>query len=330
MKFFGTNLHRSLVISLLLISAAIAAAPAQDPRTQASPTREDRILLTAVDKDRHFVKSLRREDLRFLEDGKPQEITSLELLTDQSASIAILIDASFSQEQTLPAQKLAATSFVEAIIRPARDKAAVATFTGTLTIEQPLTDDETLLRQAIARAKVVPPPGYIGGGVVVGRLPPAKPNVVAGSTAVWDSVVAACEQLLSQSNEQTRHAIVLLSDGEDTNSKTKMADAIARAIRENAAIYSIGIGDTYTFGINKDALRKLSERTGGSAFFPKRVSDLPAIFTEIGEELRTQYLVVYGSSRGAGFSRKIEVEIVNPALRSSGIQLSYPRIAPGK
>jgi Ca-activated chloride channel family protein len=309
---------------LLLIAVAILAVPAQTPSAQ-----EHRILLTAVDKDQHFVTSLRREDVRIIEDGAPREITSFQLISDQSASVAILIDVSASQERTLPAQRLAARSFVDGIIKPARDRAAVATFTGTLQIQQDLTNDLQPLRQAIARAEFVPPPGYVRGGLVVGRPPPVSrtPATLASSTAVWDAVVAACDQLLSQSNVNTRRAIILLTDGDDTISKSKLSDAVARAIRDNVAIYSIGIGDAFPFRVAKDELRKLSERTGGRAFFPKKTSDLAAIFNQIGEELRNQYSIVYssiGSARGPG---KIQVEIVNPALRNRDIQLAYEKIA---
>jgi len=303
------------------------SAPVMTAQTQPAP--EIRILVTAVDKDQNFVNSLRREDLRVLEDGVSREIVNFELLTDQSASVAILIDASASQERTLPAQKLAATSFVDSVIRPARDKAAVATFTGTLTAQQTLTNDAALLREAIARAQFVPPPGYVRGGYVIGPPPPLKrtPAALASYTAVWDAVVTACDELLSPSPGQARRSMILLTDGEDTISKHKLSDAVDVAIGANVVIYSIGIGDTFPFGIDKDALRKISERTGGRAFLPKKSGDLQTIFTEIGQELRSQYLIACNSKNNARPSRKIQIEIVNPALGKRDLQLAYPRLA---
>jgi VWFA-related protein len=325
MTFSGDIPHR-LLISLMLLSAAALNAPPVAAQTQ--PANETRILITALDREQHFVDTLRAEDLRLIENGAPQKIISFQKNADQSATIAILIDASASQERTLAGQKLAATSFVDAIIRPAKDKAAVATFTGTLTIQQDLTNDLNLLQQAIARAQFVAPPGYVGGGLVIGRPPPLRrtPATLAGATAIWDAVVDACDQLFSQTAGQTRRAMILLTDGEDTISKNKMADAVDRAIRANVAVFSIGIGDTFPFGIDKDALRKLSERTGGRAFFPKKPGDLQNIFAEIGQELRTQYVIAYNST-STGASRKIQIEIVNPALRSRDIQLAYQRLA---
>ena len=109
-----------------------------------------------------------------------------------------------------------------------------------------------------------------------------------------------------------------------------MSAAVDRAVRDDVAIYGIGIGDSNFSGVNKDALRKLSERTGGRAFFPKRVDELTAIFAEIGQELRTQYLISFSSSTRAGASAKIKIEIVNPDLRKSGVQLFYQQIVPNK
>jgi VWFA-related protein len=296
--------------------------------TAGPQTTEARILLTPFNKDGHFVSTLQADDLRILQDGKPRTILSFRQMTDRNLSVAILIDASASQESTLPTQKLAATSFAETIIRSDRDQAAVATFTGTLAVEQKLTNDISLLRQAIARAKFVPPPGYVRGGLVIGRPPPVQrtPAGLAAYTAVWDSVIEACTVVLAPSAGDARRAIILLTDGQDTISKSKMTAAVDRAVRDGVAIYAIGIGDTAAYGIDQDALRKLSERTGGRAFFPKRSGDLGKVFAEIGEALRTQYLIVY--DRVDTTSGKIRIELINPALHSAGVQLYYQQVAP--
>lgn len=321
-----------LTSGLLLILVCMSAARTQEPSVPTSQAYEVRILLTVIDKDRHFVATLRAEDLRVLEDGTPQKIAGFDQITDRAVSLAILIDASASQERTLPAQKLAATSFVDSIIRPDRDEAAVATFTGMLTVEQKLTNNVALLREAIARAKFVPPPGYVRGGFIIGPPPPPSrsPAALASATAIWDSVIAACNDLLSRSTGQTRRAIILMTDGIDTISKSKVAAAVDRANQANVAVYSVGIGDSEGFGLEKDPLRKLSERTGGRAFFPKKIGDLATIFAEIGQELHTQYVISYIPIRTAGTAGKIRIEIVNPALRNSGLQLFYQQMVPRK
>src|SRR5437667_708879 len=191
--------------ALLLLTIIVVTARTQDTNPQPPQTNEARIVLTAVDKDLHSVTTLKAEDLQILEDGKLQKITGFQRVTDQPVTLAILIDASGSQERTLPGQKLAATSFVDLIIRAGKDRVAVASFTGTLKVEQEATNDVALLHQAIARVEFVPPPGYIGGGVVVGRLPPASiAGMLVSSTAIWDAIVTTCGDLLPPSNTHSR------------------------------------------------------------------------------------------------------------------------------
>jgi len=156
------------------------------------------------------------------------------------------------------------------------------------------------------------------------------PAALAGQTAVWDAVINICNDALSQSAGDARRAIIVLTDGQDTISTNKMAAAVDRALRDDVAIYGIGIGDDYVEGVDKGALRKLSERTGGRAFFPKKIGDLNNIFTEVGRELRSQYLLIYSLGRSPGSSGKIKVEIVNPELRKSDVQLFYQQIVPRK
>ena len=318
--------------ALLLFTGSMIAARTQGTNNEPRPTNQAKILLTAVDKDGRFISTLRVEDLRLLQDGAPQDIDNFQRIAGRILSLAILIDASASQERTLPGQKLAATYFVDSIMRSDGDEAAIGTFTGTLTVEQKLTHDVTLLRQAIERAKFVPPSGYAGGGVVIGPPPPVSRTsaALAGTTAIWDAVIAACDDVLSQSSGQRRRAIILLTDGEDTASESKMASAVERAIKDDVVIYAVGIGDRDFSGVNKDGLGKLPERTGGRAFFPKKVSDLTAVFGQIGQELRTQYLISYRPASRAGRPGKIKVEIVNPDLRKADVQLFYPQILPRK
>ena len=321
-----------VLFALLLHAIALCQTPGQTQNAQVAQPKEARILLTAIDHDGGFVSTLRAEDLRVLVDGVPQEIERFERVTDRTLSLAILIDTSASQERTLPGQKLAANSFLDSVVRPTLDRVAVATFTGTLSVEQKLTNDVTLLRKAIERAQFVPPPGYVRGGLVIGPPPPLKrtPATLAGQTALWDAVINTCNDLLSPSAGEARRAIVVLTDGQDTISQNKMAAAVFRAASDSVAVYAIGIGDTNVDGINKDALRKLSERTGGRAFFPKKIGDLKNIFAEIGQELRTQYSISLSPANRQDGPGKIRIEIGNPDVRKSDVQLFYQQVLPRK
>src|SRR5712692_7055930 len=285
------------------------------------------ILFTAADKQKRFVSSLKREDIRVLEDGVPQEIFTFQQNVDLPLSLAILIDTSGSEERTLPEEKAAARSFLETVVRPNKDEAAVVSFTGEVTLEQGLTGNIGRLRRAIDQVEFVPPSGYIGVGVVVGGTPPISgtQQALAGSTAIWDAIWATSNELLSDAAEHTRRAIILLTDGDDTISQVHMQDAINRALKADALIYAIGIGDRYQFGINEGALKKITESTGGRAYFPRNERELRDSFAQIQNDLREQYLVAYSSSNKSrdGLYRHVAIEIVNPETRKENLRLNY-------
>ena len=261
------------------------ASPSPTPRREEVPQDSDEVIrvetnltnifFTAADKNKRFINNLKVEDIRVLEDGQPQEIFTFQQNIELPLSIAILIDTSISEQRTLPEEKAAAQAFLESVMRPNKDEAAVVSFTGDTTLEQGFTGNIDRLRRAIDRVEFVPPSGYIGGGVVVNGTPPISGTnqSLAGSTAVWDAVWATSEELIGTSAEHTRRAIILLTDGDDTSSRMKIHEAIERAQKADALIYAIGIGDRYTFNVNEGALRKIAEQTGGRAYFPQHERD---------------------------------------------------------
>lgn len=276
------------------------------------------IFFTAADKHKRFVGTLKQEDVRVLEDNQPQEIFTFQRNIDLPLSAAILIDTSASEERTLPDEKAAARTFLEAVLRPGKDEAAIISFTGEVTLEQGFTGNLERLRRAVDRVQFVPPSGYIGGGIVVGTPPISDTNqALAGSTAIWDAVWATSNELLSESAEHTRRAIILLTDGEDTISQVKMHEAIERAQKADALVYVIGIGDSYGFGVNEGALNKIASQTGGRAYFPHSERELRDAFSQIQRDLSEQYVVAYAPSNKArdGSFRRIQIELVNPEVR---------------
>ena len=286
------------------------------------------VLFTAYDKkSKRLITTLRQEDVRILEDGVPQEIFTFQTQTDLPLSLAILIDTSGSQERTLPDEKAAARAFVDAVIRPQKDEAAVISFTGEATLEQGLTGSVSRVRSAIDKVEFVPPSGYLGGGIVVGGTPPISGSntSIAGSTALWDALWVTSDEVLSEASEGTRRAIILVTDGIDTSSRVKMQEAVDRAIKSDAVIYSIGIGDSYMEGVDEGSLRKVSERTGGRAYFPRSEAELRDAFAQIQRDLREQYLIAYSSTnkRRDGSFRKIQIDIVSPIENRKDLRLTY-------
>jgi VWFA-related protein len=285
------------------------------------------LLFVAQDKDRRLLTTLKKEDIRILEDGQPQEIFTFQRQVDLPLSLAILIDVSASQERTLPEEKLAAKSFVQDVVRPEKDEVAIVSFTGEATLEQSLTSNVNRLGRAIDRVQFVPPSGYIGGGVVVPGTPPISGGnqAIAGSTAIWDSIWVTAEEVLGESPDKTRRAIILLSDGVNTFGSKKLDDAVQAALKSEVVIYAIGIGDNYYGGVDEGALRKVSERTGGRAFFPRDEDELRRAFVQIQIEMRSQYLIAYEPSnpKRDGTYRKVEVQVTNPELSKQKVKVTH-------
>jgi Ca-activated chloride channel family protein len=316
-----------LLLGLALVCGvgAHAASGARANVPQAAREVPVSILLTAVDKDEKFVKTLAPEDLRLKEDGAERALTGLKRQSDLPLFLTVAVDTSVSQERVLEGAKFAADLFVKGIMRPGVDKAAVVSFSKEATLEQAMTGDAASVRRGIAHIKLNLPPGYAGGGVVVAG-PRGLPVNPAGWTALWDAVWVVSDEVMSRSLGTGRRALVVITDGEDTGSRLKMEEAVRVALQTEVAVYAVGIGDKRYNGVNKGALRKLAERTGGRAFFPKRVGDLPYIFSQIQEELLSQYVLTFSTpnARLDGSHHKIEVELVNPALRKQGVEISYP------
>src|SRR5215213_5740803 len=340
----------SIVAATLALACAYAAARAQSGR-QIQPTRQQtptptpaisptptpapdeeveriesdvtNVLLTATDEKRRFVTTLTADDVRLLEDGVPQQITYFQRETETPLSLVLLVDTSASQEMVMADEREAATSFVRSVLRPGKDTASVLSFTGITRIDRPPTGDAPLLLSAIDKLKVE----YTRANPVCQDNDAPPEETLRCRTAVFDSVAVSVREVLSKTPETTRRAIILLSDGDDTISKLRLYQAIEYAVRANTLVYSIGIRDEkFPDGeMRKDFLRSISELTGGRAFFPRNARDLAASFSQIEQELRSQYLISYTSTNRNrdGSYRAVQLEIANPQLRKQKLRLFY-------
>jgi len=287
------------------------------------------LLLTATDKQRRFITTLKAEDLRVLEDGAAQQIFTFQRETDRPLALALLIDVSGSEERSLPKEKAAARLFIERVLKSKKDQAAIIPFADTPFLEQPLTPDVLSIYKALERVEVALP-AYLGSGRPLRGFPtgpgmPAPPD--PGATAIWEALHLTSQLVLDPIRDQRRRAIILLTDGWDTalESRVSRPRAIDSVLSVEAVIYVIGIGDEKHDGVNKGTLKEIAERTGGRAFFPKKEEDLNAAFSEIEQELRTQYLLAYSSTNKNrdGSYRQVIVEITNPALAKEKVQLRH-------
>ncbi len=302
-----------------------------DDETIRIDTEVVNVLFTAQDRNRRLLTDLKQEDVQVLEDGQPQETIEFSRQVDLPLSLAILIDTSLSQERTLPEEKAAAKSFVESVVRPSKDEVSVISFTGEATLEQGMTGNVARIQRAIDRVEFVPPSGYLGGGVVSGGQVPGTPPIsgknqqVQASTAIWDAIWVTAEEVLGPAPEKTRRAIILLTDGYNTYGKKKLDEAVDAALKSEAVIYSIGIGDNFLSGVDEGVLKKISERTGGRAYFPRDEAELRRAFQQIQIEMRSQYLIAYEptNQKRDGSYRRIEIRLLNPELAKQKTTITH-------
>ena len=289
---------------------AAAPAPVPPPAPEASPApaptstaNEDEdgedveridtdlanVLLTATDKQRRFVTTIGQGDIRILEDGVPQQLLAFQRETDRPLSLAVLIDLSASQEGVLKDEQEAARIFIASVLRPRKDSVSVVSFTGVTRIEQPLTDDRDALNAAVERVKVL----YNLKSPECNDEDVAEELRIRCLTAVWDSIIITNREILSHTPERTRRAIILLSDGDDTHSVPRVPyRAVEDAIKNTrSSMPSASATTALTWANSRRTTSATSRKRPAVAPYFRRTRRLDAAFAQIGQELRSQYLL---------------------------------------
>src|SRR5580698_4826314 len=256
--------------AVFALTVTLAAQDKDPSRITLDVTRVG-MQFTVSDKKGRFVNDLLKDDFEITEGKKQQTIVEFTSESNLPLRLAILIDTSNSIRDCFKFQQEAATDFVNAVIRPRQDKAIVVSFDMSAELVQDLTDDTQKLADAIRGLR----PG--------------------GGTAMYDAVFFACRDKLVQDQplEKYRRAMVILSDGEDNQSRWTREQALEMAHKSDVVIYSISTNRT---GIETDGdkiLKYFAQETGGLAFFPFKAQDMAQDFSNIASELRHQYSVLF-------------------------------------
>jgi VWFA-related protein len=281
--------------------------------------------LNLQDSEAQFINGLKATDLTITEDKAPLNIIGLEPVTNVPLSAVILIDNSATQYFTFSQAKLGAEKFVEWNLKNKGDQAALVSFSLEATVEEDLTNDWSKLLSSISKLKLEPSQGYPPGPVIVGRTPPIRPTR-QGTTAISDAVWASTDGIL-KSVANARRVIVLLTDGQDWTSITRLSEAIAYAGSNDVAVFAIEVKtEGYTI-VGRSALTELAEDTGGRSFGLRKIQNLPEVLQKIDRQVRSHYALTY--CRADQLTRKqpakLEIEIKNSQLRNSVKRLAYPR-----
>jgi VWFA-related protein len=279
-----------LVMALALAIPIVSAKPAAQDTLKVSVDLVN-VQFSVTDRRGRFVPGLGVKDFSVEEDGRRQEIQHFARENELPLTIGMLIDTSPSVRPVFDEEKLTATSFLESILRP-NDLALVIGFDRSVTLVQDYTESARRLKAAINDLE-------IGGG-----------------TSMYDAIWLACREKLD--GEAGRKAIILISDGEDTTSKTKFFEALLAAHQSDAVIYSISNSSGGFFfgrgrrggGGDPGTLRKFSDETGGSMFMVNNQNSFKKIFDQIAQELRSQYSLGYVSTNTAKDGKFREIRII--------------------
>ncbi len=256
---------------------------------------EVRVVFTVTDRHGHYIKDLKRDNFRVIDDQKPAELRSFRSETDLPLQVGLLVDASNSVRDRFKFEQEAAIEFLNAIIRPRYDKAFVVGFDATPEVTQDFTDNTEGLSAGVRMLRA-------GGG-----------------TAMYDALYFACRDKLLKQEQigPVRRAIILLSDGEDNLSHVTREEAIDMAARAEVIVYTISTNISGMKGKGDKVLERIAEATGGRAFFPFQMRDVSDAFLSIQEELRSQYAMAYKPANfiADGRYRTIEILAQDKGLR---------------
>jgi Ca-activated chloride channel homolog len=256
-----------------------AAPPADVKVDPAASSTDSRIVLdvnrvnmlfTVSDKKGRFITNLVKDDFQIFEEKKPQSILEFIAESDLPLRLGVVIDTSNSIRERFKFQQEAAVEFINSVMRP-QDRAVVISFDTGPELVADLTSDTAKLSQAVRNLR----PG--------------------GGTALYDAIYFGCREKLMQDQpmHKFRRAMIVLSDGEDNQSRYSRDQALEMAHKADVVLYAISTNITRASTDGDKVLKYFAEETGGLTFFPFKVQDLAQSFENIANELRHQYNVLY-------------------------------------
>ena len=272
MKVFAVSLAALAVCGAVSYSWSQSQQPPEP--SESAPIRAEvtrvNMLFTVTDKHGRFVTDLGKSDFQVFENKKPQQIMEFTSESDLPLRLAILIDTSSSIRDRFHFQQEAAINFINSVMRT-EDKAVVVSFDTAAELVADLTNDTNQLEDAVRHLR----PG--------------------GGTALYDAIFFACKDKLmrDQPMYKFRRAMVILSDGEDDESRHSRDQALEMAQRADTVIYTISTNNSHIETEGDKVMRYFAEQTGGVPFFPFEAKDLNQSFENIANELRHQYNLFY-------------------------------------
>lgn len=257
------------------------------------------IVFTATDNGRS-VTNLTPSDIGLRDDMKaPSAILNFRSESELPLRLGLVIDSSNSVKERLKFEQAAAVKFLQKVVTDKNDLAFVVGVNNSVLLVQDFTSDQTLTSHAINEL------------------------AASGGTALWDAVGFAADKLKSRLETQpVARVLVVISDGEDNSSSVTLREAIASALRDEVAVYTVSTreltDEEETAVLGDRALKTFSELTGGATYRPGSVSHLDKSLSELQEVIRSRYLVSY---KPAAFQRDGRYRAIDITAAKDGHKL---------
>ncbi len=289
--------------------AGTSASEDESVATIRHVVNEVNVVFTVTDKHGHYVRDLKKENFKVVDDNKPPaEIRSFHAETNLPLEVGLLVDASNSVRDRFKFEQEAATEFLNQTIRQKYDKAFVVGFDVTPEVTQDFTDNTELLSIGVRSLR----PG--------------------GGTALYDALYFACRDKLmkAQHDGPVRRAIILLTDGDDNQSHVTREEAIEMAQRAEVIVYTISTNLSGAGHHGDKVLERIADATGGRAYVPFQLNEVANAFAAIQEELRSQYAVSYKPADFVPNGRYRTVEILAQGQKGLRVRSRHGYYAPSQ
>lgn len=307
-------MYRRYLPALLLCPLVLLSQPPAPPAAEPeSPTiKVDvnvvNVLFSVRDKRNGLIGNLEKNDFTVFEDGKQQTVTAFNRESNLPLTMGLLVDVSKSQENLIDVEQRAATQFFRQVLRD-KDQAFLISFGQDSELLQDYTNSAKLLQSGLSKLRVDAPAMASVPGPLSNPGPVPTMNNPRG-TVLYESVYLAANEKLK--GEVGRKALIIITDGMDQGSRIKINEAIEAAHRADAIIYGIYYVDRgmYGWGGASDSyLKRMAEETGGRVFHIDRKTTLNEAFTQLQEELRSQYAISYtpANDKKDNTFRRIEI-----------------------
>jgi VWFA-related protein len=247
--------------------------------------------ISVFDEKENLILNLKKNDFSVLEDKVPQQI-SLFKMEDVPVSIGMVIDNSGSMRTKRERVNRAALTFAKT--SNPEDEIFLVNFNDQAFVDQDFTTSRQDLTDALSTIDA------------------------RGGTALYDAVYLSLEHVKKEGKEDKK-ALLLITDGEDRDSRYKFESVLEFARESPASIYVVGLFDKEDEQTRPQKravknLKELATDTGGKSYFPESIDEVEAICTEIAHEIRNQYTLGYRPSNANrdGTWRNIAIRLLNP------------------